>query len=114
MNIVAPDDEAKGNAATVQVVDENQVFQNGLLGFTLYLAFCHESSEQGELERFERYSRRAEFESVPTEDGVPCFACRFGKDTDALLDILSDVLQFVYGYPLLTAFKCDVDVYNVE
>ncbi|MDB4650131.1 hypothetical protein OAE37_00025 [Pirellulaceae bacterium] len=108
VNVVGPKDEINGYAATLQVLDENQIFQNGLFGFVIYLAFDTEPETQESFELFKRYPRSVEFESIPTDDGIPCFALRFGKDVTALLDILSEVLQFVFGYPMLTAFKCDV------
>ena len=83
VNILGPDDEAPGHAATVQVVDENQLFRNGLLGFALYLAFDPESNMNGDFKRFKKYATCVELDSIPTADGTPCFALRLGKGIDA-------------------------------
>ncbi|HJZ60184.1 MAG TPA: hypothetical protein VKE74_34900 [Gemmataceae bacterium] len=106
-NVVGPAEAVTDHAATIQIVDQNKVYEDGEFGLTIHLPFDPDSATHESFRLFERFPRRDEFDDV-SYDGIPCFAFKCGTDTRTALNILAALLQGVYEYPPLTPFVCDV------
>jgi hypothetical protein len=107
VNVRGPGEIAKAHAATVQVVAENMVYENGEVGLTVHLPFDPASGTFQELVKFVG----TDLTDVCDEykyDGIPCFALRVGTDVWMAEKVLRFILLHVYGYGNLARFECEV------
>jgi hypothetical protein len=96
------------HACTMQVVDQNRVFNDGNFGLALHLPFDLKAGCHGSLARFKEMQENASFSDVNYEDGIECYALAFGTDVPAALRMISIVLIKVYGYTVGDSFECKV------
>ena len=107
IDVRGPSEIAESKAATVQVVAENMVYENGAVGLTIHLPFDPTSGTFQELVKFvgtDLAERWNEFKY----DGIPCFALRVGTDVLMAEKVLRFILLHVYGYGNLAGFECEV------
>jgi hypothetical protein len=107
INVIGPAEEMTDHAATVQIVDQNKVYEDGEFGLTLHLPFDPASATHESYEAFKEFAKQVDFDDV-SYDEIPCFAKKFGTDVAAALHMLAAVLHEVFEYPELTAFECEV------
>ena len=107
INVRGPNEIIESHAATVQVVAENMVYENGEVGLTIHLPFDPSWGEFRHLVEFVG----SDFEEYCDEykyDGIPCFALRVGSDVLMAEKVLRFLLRSVYGYGNLAGFECEV------
>ncbi len=97
INLIGPREQKRAAASTLQIVSEDMVFRNGLVGFTVHLPFDPASGEFQHLVQ----SIGTPLHFMATEykyDGVPCFALRLGADTFLTERITRYTLRHVFAY----------------
>lgn len=101
IDIATDTDEFTNFACTLQVVDENRIFENGEFGLAIYLAFDLTMEKGDALARLKRFSDFDKFADVSYQSEIECFAIGFGEDVPAALMMISKILVCVY--------ECSVD-----
>jgi len=107
VNVRGPNEIAKSHAATVQVVAENMVYENGEVGLSIHLPFDPASGEFQHLAEFVGTDLQ-EYCDEYRYDDIPCFALRVGTDVLLAEKVLRFILLHVYGYRNLAGFECEV------
>jgi hypothetical protein len=108
IDIATEVDEFTNHACTIQVVDQNRLFDDGEFGLTLYLAFDLTSKGEKPLTRFLCFPGVEKFVDVSYEPEIKCFAMCFGEDIPKAMNVISKVLVFVYECTLDDSLVCVV------
>jgi hypothetical protein len=102
-----PKEVAESKAATIQVVPESFVYEDGGLGMAVHMPFDPSAGTFLELVRFLDTQGHNLFDEY-SHDGIPCFAISLGRDVGLATRVLLYMLGKVYEYPPNTEFVCEV------